>query len=442
MIIRAITAAVTVAILGTVGAAWAVPEVSEVTMTQRTNSRIVDITYVLGGEDAIVTLSIETNGVAIPDSAVTRLSGDVCKVVEKGSRTITWHAGADWPENVTENAKARVTAWCTDAPPLYCAISLVGGISAAAYPVYYYADVEAVPEGVTSDLYKTYRILMRRIDPTGGAGFVMGSPTSELSRNNSGSENQVEVFLTKGYYAGVYEVTQRQWEQVMGNVRSWPSYFTNDYYRMTRPVETVSYDNLRGRITDNPSINWPSTGLAVSPISFIGKFRAKTGIDSFDLPTEAQWEYACRAGTTGVFNDGSVNLLSSDTTNPAPDARLDFLGRYLTNGGKVWNVTKWDNPAKGCTTENGTATVGSYAPNTWGLYDMHGNVSEWCRDWWANSLPGGTDPSGNNSGSQRILRGGNWTRGPQFCRSAHRDSVASDNDGNYSLGFRLFRTLP
>ena len=87
-------------------------------MTQRDNSRTVDIGYTLAGEAAIITLSIETNGVALPDSAVTTLAGDVCKVVEPGPRSIVWNAGADWPENVTENAKARVTAWLTNAPPL------------------------------------------------------------------------------------------------------------------------------------------------------------------------------------------------------------------------------------------------------------------------------------------------------------------------------------
>ncbi len=110
----ALTAA---AVFVTAGAAYAVPSVTNVVMTQRANSRIVDISYELTGEAAIVTLGIETNGIALPDSAVTRLSGDVCKVVEIGaSKSIVWNAGADWPENLTQAAKAKVTAYAPTLP--------------------------------------------------------------------------------------------------------------------------------------------------------------------------------------------------------------------------------------------------------------------------------------------------------------------------------------
>ena len=169
-------ALVAAAVFMTVGAAYALPLVTDVVMTQRAGTRIVDITYTLSGEAAIVTLGIETNGVAIPDAAVTRLSGDVCKKVEAGSRSIVWNAGADWPENLTVVAKAKVTAWSVDAPPLYCAVDVTQGTSAQTYPVYYYVSAEGVPGGVTNYAYKTNLILMRRIDSTGGEGFWMGSP--------------------------------------------------------------------------------------------------------------------------------------------------------------------------------------------------------------------------------------------------------------------------
>ena len=125
-------AAVTAAALMGAGSAWAVPVVSNVNMAQIPNTRQVQITYDLSAANAIVTLSIETNGVAIPDSAVTRLSGDVCKVVGVGTgKSIIWNAGADWPENVTESAKARVTAWSVDAPPQVMVIDLTPGPTAA-----------------------------------------------------------------------------------------------------------------------------------------------------------------------------------------------------------------------------------------------------------------------------------------------------------------------
>jgi len=425
-------AALAAAVTMGAGAAWAVPAVSNVQMTQRAGTRVVDITYDLAGEAAIVTLGIETNGVAIPDSAVTRLSGDVCKVVAPGSRSITWNAGADWPEHAVTNARARVTAWSTNAPPLYCAVDVTGGSATNVYPVYYYASAEGVPGGVTNDLYKTVLILLRRIGPTGGEGFLMGSPSTETGRNTA-RETQVRTWLTKGYYAGVYEVTQSQWYQVMGDTaQAWPSKWNNNDYRLTRPVEQVSYWDIREKLgADDPDVNWPSN-KTVNANSFMGRLQTKTGLAGFDLPTEAQWEYACRAGTTGALNDGTVNI-----SNSTACVFLDRLGRYASNGGKP----DGKDPAQNCTTVNATAAVGSYAPNAWGLYDMHGNVWEWCLDWFADAMEGGENPDGADSGSNRVVRGGSWGNPASNCRSAFRDISVPSTLGR-SIGFRLVRTLP
>ena len=430
-------AAVAAAVTMGAGAAYAVPQVTNVRMAQRAGTRVVDVLYDLAGEAAIVTLGIETNGVAIPDSAVTRLSGDVSVVIQPGTdRHIVWNAGADWPENVTETAKARVTAWSVDAPPLYCAVDVTQGTSAQTYPVYYYVSAEGVPGGVTNYAYKTNLILMRRIDSTGGEGFWMGSPSNETGRNVA-REAQVRTWLTKGYYVGVYQVTQSQWQQVMGDVRSWPSKWNNNEYNLTRPVEQVSYYDIRENIdnTDDAAVDWPAND-AVTPGSFMGRLRTKTGLAGFDLPTDAQWEYACRAGTSGALSDGTVNL-----TNTTSDARLDLLGRYQYDGGKVWDGTAWADPATDCTAANATAAVGSYAPNAWGLYDMHGNVWEWCLDWFADAMSGGDDPKGAASGSSRVRRGGSWDSSASYCRSACRSGDGPSRRANY-LGFRLVRTLP
>jgi formylglycine-generating enzyme required for sulfatase activity len=425
-------AAVAAAVTMGAGAAYAVPAVSNVQMTQRAGTRVVDITYDLAGEAAIVTLGIETNGVAIPDSAVTRLSGDVSVVVQPGTnRHIVWNAGADWPEHAVTNARARVTAWSTNAPPLYCAVDVTGGPSTNSYPVYYYVSAEGVPGGVTNYAYKTNLILMRRIDSTGGEGFWMGSPSNETGRN-AARETQVRTWLAKGYYVGVYQVTQSQWQQVMGDVLSWPAKWSNNDYRLTRPVEQVSYNDIRG---SSAGAGWPADDN-VDENTFIWRLRTKTGLAGFDLPTEAQWEYACRAGTSGALNDGTMNL-----TNSNSDARLDLLGRYQYNGGKVLDGSSWVDPATGCTTENATATVGSYAPNEWGLYDMHGNVWEWCLDWYADAMSGGYDPKGAATGSNRVGRGGSWNRTASSCRSASRGN--NGPSGRYdNIGFRLVRTLP
>jgi formylglycine-generating enzyme required for sulfatase activity len=185
--------------------------------------------------------------------------------------------------------------------------------------------------------------------------------------------------------------------------------------------------------------SWPQSD-AVFADSFMGRLRNRTGLAGFDLPTDAQWEYACRAGTTGALYDGTVNI-----TNVYHDARLYALARYRYNGGFIGGEI---GPDRDCTTANGTAAVGSYAPNAWGLYDMYGNVWEWCLDWYSTHL--GTaaveDPKGPLSpdgGANNLLRGASWagSENGYQCRSAHRGGdTRYQRVDNY--GFRLVRNLP
>mgnify|MGYP003295820708 CR=1 FL=1 len=166
----------------------------------------------------------------------------------------------------------------------------------------------------------------------------------------------------------------------------------------------------------------------------MGKIRARTGF-TFDLPTEAQWEYACRAGTTTVLNSGK-NL-----TSTYDDANMAEVGRYAYNSG--YNSTC---DGKGNTTY-AYAEVGAYLPNNWGLYDMHGNVWEWCLDWYVSRGTSGfdsgavTDPKGASSGSYWVRRDGSCYINANDCRSAYRGGNASSSS-SYHLGFRLSMTLP
>ena len=188
---------------------------------------------------------------------------------------------------------------------------------------------------------------------------------------------------------GKYEVTQAQWEAVMGNN---PSYFKGS----TNPVEQVSWDDCQ---------------------SFIQKLNSHTG-ESFRLPTEAEWEYACRAGTTTPFYTGET--ISSSQAN--------YRGTWTYHLGEK----------KGEYREM-TVPVGSFSPNPWGLYDMYGNVFEWCQDRYGDYPNGSvTDPVGPGSGSERVCRGSGWASHPGCCRSAYRYSKYSDDRYN-NLGFRLAR---
>jgi formylglycine-generating enzyme required for sulfatase activity len=299
----------------------------------------------------------------------------------------------------------------------YLVIDLSGGASATRYPVSYLFEM---PSGGWTDAHKTTHLVLRRI-PAGI--FIMGSPEDELGRFNI--ETQHEVTLTKDYYIGVFEVTQRQWELVMGNK---PSFFNNATYYATRPVESVSYFDIRENPanSDDPAANWPANS-AVNATSFMGKLRARTGLASIDLPTEAQWEYACRAGTATSLNSGK-NLVNKYT-----DANMAEVGRYSENGG--FTVDPAIAPSKG------TALAGSYLPNQWGLYDMHGNVHEWCLDWHDSYPDAVIDPAGPTNGSSRELRGGSWNNAAMNCRSAQRYS-SNPTYRNYYFGLRVCSAPP
>ena len=371
----------------------------------------VDITYTVTGdvaaglpEGSVPVLSVtaeDRENATNYAAAASALSGDTDAAA--GAHHIVWDLDAQGLEIVSTNVVFTVAY--APPPPLYMVVDLSAGSGAASYPVSYLADV---PAGGWTDEYKTTKLVLRRIE---AGSFIMGGGSDEFHR----------VTLTKPFYCGVFEVTQRQWELVMG---SKPSYFSNASYYTTRPVEEVSYNNIRG---SSSGAQWPSSG-AVDASSFMGRLRARTGCDTFDLPTEAQWEYACRAGTTTALNSGK-NLTSTEQ-----DANMAEVGRYWYNGGQSYSSS--------CDTTFGTAKVGSYLPNAWGLYDMHGNVWEWCLDWYG-TLAYGTDPKGSSSGSRRVGRGGSWAHNADYCASSIRDSHdPSDEDYDYSyVGFRLVRTL-
>lgn len=245
---------------------------------------------------------------------------------------------------------------------------------------------------VVAQLSDTVKMDMIWIEP---GTFVMGSPSNELGRYSD--ETQHTVTLTKGYWLGKYEVTQAQYQTVMG---SNPSNFKGD----NLPVEDVSWydaNNFCAKLTAQEK----AAG------------RLPEGYE-YTLPTEAQWEYACRAGTTTALNSGK-NLTQEYDNCP----NLGEVGWYTSNSGSK------------------THEVGQKKPNEWGLYDMHGNVWEWCKDWYGSYSTGAvTDPVGPSTGSRRVIRGGSWYFNANYCRSAYRYYDFPDND-YYDFGFRAVLSL-
>ncbi|HQL86964.1 MAG: Serine/threonine-protein kinase pkn1 [Lentisphaerae bacterium ADurb.Bin082] len=344
--------------------------------------------------------------------------GVLIPVAAGGPYRVVWAADKDCPEfsSAAFDVKIKVKAVVADDPSRkYLVIDLSGGPSAKAYPCSF---LSVAPAGGWTDDYKKDKLVLRRI-PAGA--FDMGSPENEL-----GVWHDVEALhpaaLTQDLYVGVFEVTQWQWERVMGN---WPSHCANPAYRDTRPVEQVSYHDIRGA---GVGAGWPASD-AVDADSFLGRLRAKAG-QAFDLPTEAQWEYACRAGTTTALNSGK------DLTNDWGCPNMSEVGRYAFN--------RVENTSRDVNTTGGTAKVGSYQPNQWGLYDMHGNVREWCLDWWDwndHSPQAVTDPKGLERGEVRMIRGGGWCDGAGNCRSAARIGGLQDGS-SWDHGLRIVLTAP
>ncbi|KPA14223.1 serine/threonine protein kinase [Candidatus Magnetomorum sp. HK-1] len=250
------------------------------------------------------------------------------------------------------------------------------------YKIAEYAAASSSSENQTyicNSLGMTFRLI-----PSGT--FVMGSPLDELGRGSN--ETQYTVTISEPYYIQTTEVTQGQWKAVMGDN---PSSFTD--CGLNCPVETISWEDAQ---------------------TFITVLNAM-GDGSYTFLTEAQWEYAARAGSNKAFANGEI-------LNTMTDSNLDVMGWYYSNSGSTPHA------------------VAQKQANVWGLFDMHGNVNEWCSDWYGDYPDiSVTDPGGASSGSYRVHRGGSWPNYAQYCRSAKRASYSPGNRGT-SLGLRLSRT--
>lgn len=258
-----------------------------------------------------------------------------------------------------------------DEVSIFSAISPESGSPLPKEPGDVYVPAESAGKVIMNSIGMELRLI-----PAGS--FIVGSPENEKGRrSNEGPQHKVTI--SRPFYLGVYEVTQEQYEKVMG---SNPSKFKGS----RRPVENVKWQDA---------------------LTFCKKLSNKEKTMQYRLPTEAEWEYAARAGTGTAFFWG--------------DEMDGEYCWYLRNSGSE------------------TKEVGTRKPNPWGLYDMCGNVWEWCEDWYGNKIYSSSerlDPKGPSSGVNRVIRGGGWYADSHYCRSAYRDQATSGLRGDVA-GFRV-----
>ena len=400
------------------------PLVSNVSAAQGNGSRRVTVSYTLANEPAVVTVDVQTNRgddvwVSIGVDKQVSITGDLNKLVQPGSRALVWDAGKDWPDQLIKGGNIRfaLSAWTTNAPPDYMVVNLDAATPAESTT--YYASADRIPGGVSDERYKTTHILLRKI-PAAGVEWLMGSPDNESGRmtteRGENWERQHRVILTDDYYMAIFETTQKQYSKLDNSHVSSPS---GDTY----PLNRATLTELRG---ETNGLGWPANH-DVDSTSWFGKLRAATGHD-FDLPTEAQWEFACRAGTTTAYCCGIASTGSPDS--------------------HVWGVSGIEAYAQYTYSSSSQLQyVGQKKSNGYGLYDMMGNVNERCLDW-AGDYPNDGSVSVNPRGAAKpnpldlandsvlIFRGGYYNSIGDALRSANRMKWRPRSAAD-AYGFRL-----
>ena len=353
------------------------------------------------------------------DESVTPFVSNVVKYAEDTVPTVSGSYRATWDANLEgvtwRSDKVRMLLGVKHYARKYMVIDLSGGTDATSYPVTYMSAPPATDAGFNCTEYKTTKMVFRLIPP---GTFRMGSMPDEVGRGEN--ETRHLVTLTKSFYIGLFELTQAQY----ANVRSLSVSDYATYAGEERPVDKAMYKNFRCNFNSKD----PASGY------FISLVRKRAGLSTFDMTTEAQWEYACRAGTVTPLNDGVPCV-----TEEALADQFKVLGRCNLNTG---------DKAGGYETYTQHTVVGLYAPNKAGLYDMHGNVAEMCLDIFRADISASDlriDPlvpnTWLNPDHYRPGRGGDWKSALTEGRSAARVSLYTDNNTT-SYGYRMAVTLP
>ena len=405
------------------------PQVSLVSAGQDDN-RVLKVEYTLD-EPAIVTFDVKTNSVSIGAANLKLAYGDVHRVVAAGAHTLFWPAFEAWPEHSAKkdgmDFSVTVTAWATNSPPDYMLIKLVGDDKGART---FYTAPEQLPGvgGVTNDMYKTDYLVMRRI-PAAGKTYRMGAPASEAGRY--GSETLHYVSLTNDFYMAVFEFTAGQFRNITRNFSVFASDLsTYNNMALCRPSEasTLPIDCLKCSVFRGTGKLWPGDGHDVDATAPLALFREALGLPTLDLPTDAEWEFACRAGTLSARYDGTEYVKGNDDVSSI-----------------AWVSSDWTAQPH---------PVGLLKPNGYGLYDMLGNVEEWCLDRfnWYGATAGSTviapvGPAVSDTGAERVVRG--YLMNTNGDTSRTRSGVRYNCEYDYeranvwarALGYRLVCTF-
>lgn len=334
----------------------------------------------IGGGTEFPLASIEGDGVA----GIT---------LGEGVKRTVWDASADQPNITTTALQISIDAQDVTSMSRYLKLDL------STYKMTCSTNAPSTASGAQS---KYGELWFRRVD---NGTFMMGSATSEPGRI-AAHEGLHQVAMTKSFYIGVFELTGGQYDRINANGSS----------TTVTPQVNISYESLRGTTY---GATWPSKNdHRVDQTSFFGKLRAKTGNSlTFDLPTEAQWEMACRAKGDGTFWGSSTwnnGVVFTDTT-------------YNGLNDVAWNTNN----------SLSMQEVGLKAPSAIGTYDMHGNIWEWCLDYFLANITSYTvDPEGPTTGSNRCTRGGYYRRNGRYCRTAFRGSESPSLSSEFG-GCRL-----
>ena len=338
-------------------AADAAITITDVTARQRWPwNSLVDVEFTISGaavgEAFAIDITAEYAGGDKKLAAYTYTTEPV--VAGSATHRLTWNMGKDYPDFRAEDLRVSVTATpFSSTTPVYMVIDISGGKDATTYPVRYTTTPPAHVQGGIDEPCQTTELWLRRI-PAKDQVFVVGHNGVPTDDNN--------VFytkLTKDFYIGVFETTQQQWFQLAG---TWPSSFSNATYRASRPLDAYYTYLLFG----SGSYTWSGENQTLASSCLMQKFRNKTGLSTLNLPTEAQWQFAACAGTI---------------TTPAGATTANVYNGYTKSTVARYSEVQAKQYESGlCGTNSGTACVGSYKPNDFGLYDMLGNVWEDCLD--------------------------------------------------------------